>query len=100
MSSMLVDYAALSMSGSRNNAVRHFVSMQISLPQLRDRVAALIKRIRDYDIVVPAGSRLRRYAAELEAAAPLQYSDPPEEVRRIWHRLLAEVDDFEQIVSS
>src|SRR5689334_10391943 len=74
--------------------------MYITFPQLRDRAIALLDRLGQLGVVVPPGSRLLRYLSELQTAAIEQYSDPPEAVRRVWHRLLAEVDDFETIVTS
>ncbi|MEO8381687.1 MAG: hypothetical protein ABI779_18645 [Acidobacteriota bacterium] len=73
--------------------------VQTTFPELRDRTAALIERLVAYGIQVSAGSRLLRYRSELELASVEQYSDPPAEVRRLWHRLLAEVDDFETILT-
>ena len=75
-------------------------AMQTTFPALRDRTSVLLDRLVSYGITVPAGSRLLRYRSELERAAVEQYSDPPEEVRRVWHRLLAEVDDFETILAA
>src|SRR6185503_361772 len=69
-------------------------------PMLRDRAHQVLARLSQHGIAVPPGSRLPRYVKELEVAAAQQYSDPPEDIRRLWHRTLSEIDDFETILDS
>jgi hypothetical protein len=89
----------LAVTSHRSQVADIIEGMQTTLPALRDRTAVLIERLLSYGLNIPAGSRLLRYRSELERAAVEQYSDPPEDVRRLWHRLLAEVDDFETILA-
>ena len=72
--------------------------MKTTFPALRSRLAELLQRLRSAGITVHPSSRFGRYATELEIAARSEYDMPPDEVLRVWHRLLIEVDDLDMIM--
>jgi len=74
--------------------------MPIRIAALASRTEDVLQRLRGASVAIPAGSRLHRYLAALNAAAPLEYANPPEQLIRLCHRLLIEIDDLEQITGS
>jgi len=81
-------------------AVFFSLEMKTTFPALRDRLAQLLQRLEAAGIVVHPSSRFGRYSKELEIAARSEYDMPPDDVLRVWHRLLIEVDDLDTIVSA
>jgi hypothetical protein len=74
--------------------------MKTTFPALRDRLAELLQRLRSAGIAVHPSSRFGRYASELEIAARSEYDTPSDDVLRVWHRLLIEIDDLDIIMTT
>ena len=75
-------------------------SVKIRFPVLRNRLRDLLVRLEAADIAVHPASRFNRYATELEVAATSEYDMPSDDVLRIWHRLLIEVDYLDTIMTA
>jgi hypothetical protein len=67
---------------------------------LLHRADKLLSQFRAAGIVVNPSSRFSRYAKQLKRAAESEYETPPDDVLRVWHRLLIEVDNLDTIFGS
>ena len=72
--------------------------MKTTFSALRVRLADLRQRLAFAGITVHPSSRFARYSIELEIAARSEYDMPPDDLLRVWHRLLIEVDDLDVIL--
>ncbi len=64
------------------------------------RAELLVAQLEAAGIPVKAGSRFDQYVAELRSALPHECGSPPEAILRRWHRLLIEVEDLADIVTT